>query len=468
MLKKVLYGLILAVIWNCSPVYADQITIDFTSSNLPIVKINTNGREIPPDNPRITAEMGIIYNGIDKRNSVSDPPNNYSGRIRIETRGHTSAGWAKKQYALETINEDGSNRNVSLLGLPEENDWILNGPYYDRSFIRNVLVYKLARDMGWYAPRTKYCELVLNDEYRGIYILMEKIKQDKNRVNISKLKPDDISGDELTGGYIVKIDNKPWNPGFSSKYPRYKVTWEKVRYQYYDPKAPEMVQEQKDYIESFILEFEDVMTDDNYADPQEGYPKYINVESFVDYFILNELSKTVDAYLLSAFFYKDRDSKGGKLTAGPVWDYNVSFGNAAHYNSENVTGWILADLIEEVTYGIFQVPFWWPKLVTEPAFTGRIINRWWELREDVLDIDNLHRYIDELADTLDEAQERNFKIWIGPGDPKAPGDGYFPPSDPIDDFETYQDEIDYLKSWVERRILWIDETLAHATSITLD
>ena len=121
-----------------------------------------------------------------------------------------------------------------------------------------------------------------------------------------------------------------------------------------------------------------------------------------------------------------------------------------------------------MTYGIFQVPFWWPKLAIDPAFTGRIINRWWELREDVLDIDNLHRYIDELADTLDEAQERNFKIWIGPGDPKAPDDGYFPPSNPVDDFETYQDEIDYLKSWVELRILWIDETLAHARSIILD
>ncbi len=204
---NIMISLILLFICNLS-LYAGNKLIDFTSSNLPIIIINTNGLSIPYDNPRIVAEMGIIYNGQGERNNISDSLNNYSGKISIEIRGASSSGWSKKSYGIETQNDDGSNNNVSLLGMPEENDWILYASYYDRSFLRNVLTFKLANDMGWYASRTRYCELVLNGEYQGIYVLMEKIKRDKNRVDISKLNPDEISGDDVTGGYIIKVDKE--------------------------------------------------------------------------------------------------------------------------------------------------------------------------------------------------------------------------------------------------------------------
>ena len=115
-------------------------------------------------------------------------------------------GIPKKQYALETQDDLGNNLNVPLLGMPAENDWILYAPYSDKSLIRNVLAYKLSWDVGRYASRTRLCELVLNGDYRGLYVLMEKIKRDKNRVDISTLNPDEITGDDLTGGYIIKID----------------------------------------------------------------------------------------------------------------------------------------------------------------------------------------------------------------------------------------------------------------------
>ena len=151
----------------------------FESSNLPIIKIKTNGLDIPYD-PRIIAEMGVINNGPDMRNNVDNPATDFAGRISIEIRGAISRKFPKKSYALETQDADGDNANVSLLGMPAENDWILHAPYSDKTLMRNVLAYHLAWQTGHYASRTRYCELLVNDEYMGIYVLMEKIKIDDN------------------------------------------------------------------------------------------------------------------------------------------------------------------------------------------------------------------------------------------------------------------------------------------------
>ena len=458
---NILFSLLLLFICQAQ-IYAGNKLTDFTSSNLPIIIINTNSLSIPYDNPRIVADMGIIYNGQGERNNFSDSLNNYSGKISIEIRGSSSSGWSKKSYGIETQNEDGSNNSVSLLGLPEENDWILYASYYDRSFLRNVLTCKLANEMGWYASRTKFCELVLNGEYQGIYVLMEKIKRDKNRVDISKLNPDEISGDDVTGGYIIKVDKEGWKPGIDSEYPPFPGASQTIRYQFHYPDADDIVEEQVSYLSNFIGTFEYVMNGNSYADNISGYPKYLDVESFADYFILNELSKNVDGYRLSAYMYKDKDSNGGKLTAGPVWDHNFSFGNIGYNDSQYYSGWQLGFFLEDEGYKTgdgFQVPFWWKKLITDSSFVQLIIDRWWDYRQDILNIDYLNNYIDAVADTLDEAKDRNFEIWIGPGDQKLPEDGWFPPSDHISYFQSYFDEIEYLKNWTADRITWIDENI---------
>ena len=450
-------------------IFTSSAQVNFTSSNLPIIIINTNGLTIPYDDPRIVANMGVIYNEQGERNNISDPFNNYSGKISIEIRGASSSGWSKKSYGIETQNEDGSNNNVSLLGMPEENDWILYASYFDRSFLRNVLTCKLANEMGWYASRTKYFELVLNGEYHGVYILMEKIKRDKNRVDIGTLNPDEISGDDVTGGYIIKVDKEGWKPGIDSEYPPFSGATQTIRYQFHYPDADDIVEEQVSYLSNFIGAFEYVMAGSNYADNISGYPRYLNVESFADYYILNELSKNVDGYRLSAYLYKYKDSNGGKLTAGPVWDHNFSFGNIGYYDGQYYTGWQLEFFLEDEGFKTgdgFQVPFWWRKLMQDSSFVQLIINRWRDYRQDILHIDNLHQYIDAVADTLDEAKERNFEIWIGPGDPKLPEDGWFPPTDHIDYFQSYYDEIEYLKNWTTDRITWIDENIEILLSVT--
>ena len=222
----------------------------FTESNLPIVILDTEGQEIV-DAPRITVHMGIIDNGTGI-NHINDPLNGYDGQISIEIRGSSSQMFPKKQYALETQDIDGENLNVSILGMPEENDWILHAPYSDKSLIRNFLAYELARDMGRYSSRTRFCELMINGDYKGLYIFMEKIKRDNNRVDISKLEPDETTGDDLTGGYILKVDK--WdgdnNDGWWSdpSLPEYEGVW----YQYHYPKPEDIVEEQRNYIINYI------------------------------------------------------------------------------------------------------------------------------------------------------------------------------------------------------------------------
>jgi CotH kinase protein len=147
------------------------------SSNLPIVVINTKPGEKIVDAPKITADMKIIYHGNGIRNFSSDSGNVYTGKIGIEIRGAYSASFPQKPYGLETRDNTGNKLNVSLLGMPSENDWVLLANYNDKTFLRNVLAFDIFNKMGNYSTRMRFCEVVLNNEYQGIYLLGEKIKR---------------------------------------------------------------------------------------------------------------------------------------------------------------------------------------------------------------------------------------------------------------------------------------------------
>lgn len=419
--------------------------VNFTSSNLPIVVIDTHGQAIP-DEPKIAADMGIIYNGPGVRNNLSDPFNHYNGKIAIEIRGSSSQQFPKKQYGFETKDAQGKDLDVSLLNMPEEADWILSASYSDKTLMRNVLAYKLANDMGRYASRTQFCEVVLNGDYHGVYMLMEKIKRDKNRVNISKMEPTDISGDALTGGYIIKIDKLEGSDtdGWYSTFLPYPGAWQRIYYQYDTPKLEDLAPEQISYIKNFVFTFENLMTKPEYADPQNGYAQYIDIDSFVDYFILNEISRNVDGYRLSTFMHKDRDSKGGKLKMGPAWDYDLAFGNADYYNGAMLADWQVDFRVQSDG---FQIPFWWQKLMQDSTFTSRVYARWRELRTNVLEISRVHAYLDSMAAYIDEAQKRNFERWPILGT-------YVWPNAFIG--QTYAEELNYLKEWLNLRMLWME------------
>jgi hypothetical protein len=420
-----------------------QPPLIFTTSNLPIVVINTNGQTIV-DDPRIVCDMGIIDNGYGVMNSISDPFNDYNGKISIEYRGSSSQTFPKKPYALETQDSIGNNNNVSLLGMPVENDWILYAPYSDKALMRNFLTFDLGRKMGHYAPRTVYCELVINGDYKGIYILMEKIKRDKDRVDIAKLDADDLAGDSLTGGYIIKVDKYTGTGGVDwlSDFPN--ISGGLLYIQYHYPEATALQPQQLNYIEQYVDSFEYALNGLNFADTSIGYAKYIDINSFIDFYIINEISKNIDGYRLSTYMHKDKQSKGGKLTMGPFWDFNLAFGNADYCNGGITSGW-------EVNGGCGgNNPFWFERLLDDTIYENKLKCRWEYLREKSFHQDSIFNFIDSMALYLIDAQQRNFQQWPTLGTYVWPN--FYVGS-------TYQDELNFFKTWIGDRLLWIDNNL---------
>ena len=426
-------------------------TVGFMSSNLPIIIIDTHG-QIIVDEPKIDADMGIIENGPGVRNNISDSCNAYQGRIGIEIRGSSSQMFPKKQYAVETRDSSGNGADASLLGLPPENDWVLSAPYDDKSLIRDALMYNIARSTGRYASRARFCELILNGEYMGLYVLFEKPKRTKTRQNVTKMGAADTTGDALTGGYMIKIDKieGAGTDGWYSSYPPYPGATQRVFYQYHYPKPEDIVPAQQAYIQNIVASFEGLMSTTDYADTAHGYGTLIDVNSAVDFFLLNELSKNVDSYRLSAYMYKDRDSKGGKLAFGPVWDYNIAFGNSDYYEGWMTQGYQLLYLATNVDFqrnDEFQIPFWWKKLLVDPNFRTKAAVRWNQLRASQLALSRIEFSIDSLVNEIAEAQARNFLRWPVLGQYVWPN--YFIG-------QTFGEEIDYLKSWISSRIAWLD------------
>ncbi|MGB3777840.1 MAG: CotH kinase family protein [Tunicatimonas sp.] len=430
-----------------------QAQVNFTSSNLPIIVINTDGAEIV-DEPKINVFMGVINNPPGQRNNLTDPFTDYQGTIGIEIRGATSQNYPKKQYSVELRDPDGKDTAVALLGMPKEADWVLNAPYGDKSLMRNILAYQLGRDLGHYAPRTKLCEVVLNGDYRGVYVLIEKIKRDKNRVDIAKLNDDEISGDDLTGGYIIKIDRdtEGGEDGWASAYaPRYREEDnQRIYFRYEYPDTDDIAPEQKTYIQNYVKAFEDALAGDDFADPEKGYAPYIDVNSFIDYFIVNEVSKNIDAYRLSTYMHKQKDSDGGKLVMGPLWDYNFSFGNVEFCGIMGDPESFAMDFNQRCPGDFWLVPFWWERFMEDPAYSDRLAVRWSELRTNQLSTARLVARVDSVATLVDEARARNFARWPILGE-------YIWPNAFVG--ETYQEELDYLKNWTTQRLTWLDENL---------
>ncbi len=426
--------------------------VDFTSSDHPIIVINTNGNTIV-DEPKVEAEMGIINNGPGQKNNLTDEFE-YFGKIAIEFRGSSSQDlFPKKQYGFELRDELGEDMDTTLLGMPAEEDWILFAPYNDKSLMRDVLAYKLGRDMGRYAARTRYCELIVNDEYLGVYVLMEKIKRDKNRVDIAKLNPDENSGEDLTGGYIVKIDKTTGNggDGWISQYPPFPRDGNQQVYFIYEyPKESEITPEQRNYIQGYIADFENSLKSQGFRDPVSGYRKYIDVPSFIDFMLINELTKNVDGYRLSTFMHKQKITNGGKLHMGPIWDFNLGFGNADYCTSGNPEGFVL-DFNEICPGDWWLIPFWWERMNQDYRFRNEVRLRWDELRAGPFQTGVILDYIDSVAAALgNEAAPRNFERWPVLGQWVWPN--YYVGS-------TFQEEIDWLKNWISQRLNWLDSSL---------
>ena len=412
----------------------------FTDSNLPIVIIKTdNGLEIP-DAPRIKATLKIIYRGPGLRNLVSDQDNeaylNYNGRIAIETRGSSSQTHPKKQYGFSTkMADDISDYNVSILGLPPDNDWILNGLVYEPALIRDYLCYNLARMMGEYASRTVYCEVILNGSYHGLYLLEEKIKPEKNRVDILKIRPDDNKSPELTGGYLTKADKTNAEDPAAWTMPSY-LGWD-VTFVHSWPKPDSVTTEQNYYIRHEFEKLKETTAANDYSFTT-GYPSVIDIPSFVNYMIISEFSANADAYQYSTYFCKDRN---GKLRAGPIWDNNLTFGNDLFfwgYDRSHTDTW-------QFSNGDNEGPTFIRDLFNSSKFRCYLSKRWNELTQpgQPLNYASVNALIDSAVATISEALPRENSTWE-----TAP------------DFEN---EIAKIKTFVTDRTAWMTFNLGSYT-----
>jgi hypothetical protein len=382
------------------------VDINFTSSNLPIVILNTGGFDIP-DEPKIEATMKIIERPDNELNYVLDESNpdylDFDGPIQIEVRGSSSQLFSKKQYSLTTYDSKGEKDNVKLLGLPKENDWILNALAYDTTFVRDYISYKLSNSLNQYASRAEYCELILNGEYKGIYMLLEKLKADDNRINIKKIKDDDNELPDLTGGYIVKSDKIEGTEELGWSMPSY--GWGNVNFAYEVPKPEDKTSQQDDYIQNVFNQLAETSYNPSNTSLFDGYPSLIDIPSFIDFMLLNELASNVDAYQFSTFFHKDR---GSKLRAGPVWDFNLTFGNDLFewgYDRSKYNIWQFQDGNRGARF--------WTDLFYDPDFSCYLTKRWRELTASgqVLNENIIHELIDETVTNILDAVNRQEQVW---------------------------------------------------------
>ena len=418
-----------------SPVYTKSYTFNnsqFTDSNLPIIIINTeNGAEIP-DEPKILGTMKIIQRPNGARNFLTDANNDeyldYSGTIGIETRGSSSQALPKKPYGFDTLEDDGlEDKGVKLLGMPKEDDWILNSFAFDDSMMRDYISYEMTRQMGQYAANLKYCEVVLNGDYIGLYALSEKIKRDGDRVNIAKLSDDENSLPELSGGYLMQTD-RPDEEDPQAWYNN------GAGYIHEKPNSDDITQTQSSYIEGV---FRSLDNNSNNSNITTGYPSIIDIPSFVDYILMAEITSNVDAYALSTYYHKDR---GGKLRAGPVWDYNLTFGNDLF----DFFGFNFDRSFTDVWQ--FQYSntgsFFWGSLFYDSTFQCYLSKRFNDLTKEgqPLNYNYISNLIDATVVLISEATIRENNRW--------------------QTIEDFSGEIANMKVWIQERITWMRNNLS--------
>jgi hypothetical protein len=472
-IASVFFGFTLLLSQSCSdpaPQNKGPFSVDIGESQIPYIVIDTKGTAIQYE-PKIAATLKVF----EEKVLVQEQ------EIGIEFRGKTSYRLSnKKGFNIEATDGAGNDMEVSFFGLPAEEDWRLIGHVvnlkdkyiFDKTLMYNYVGYELSRSIGRYASRAKFVEVELNGEYLGVYVFMERLKRDSNRINIKSLNS---SSTNNTGGYIITIDKasigdagagKPlsyfdnnWDDdarytaqnSFRSKYdisknlitfPAYGAPYHPQKYLetyflYEYPKAEDITQTQKDYIANHIHQFETALINDNFSTNTRTYTNFIDRASFVDYFIINELCRNVDAYRLSTYLQKDRD---GKLAMGPVWDMDIAFDNGGRTPINN---WVINYNSYVTGTDPWMMPFWWPRLLEDPQFKAEVKQRWATVRSNQFSNANLTELVNSTASYLktNGAAQRNYTKW-------NKGIGV-----------NYDDSIESLKSFLVQRASWMDATI---------
>jgi hypothetical protein len=447
-----------------------EIDPDLTtfSSNLPLVIVDSFGLDIDeqwdPEEPRPFRPVSAVLidtDDISGRASILGVPD-YAGPGGMHVRGSSTAEYDKKQYRLETWDEHDEDLDAALLGLPDESDWILHAPYSDKTLMRNFSMYTWSNAIGRYAARTVFVELfysadgaaVTMDDYRGVYVLMEKIKRDKHRVDIAKMGPQDNAEPAVSGGYLLRKDWWDWQTEEQGYDPGFETEIYGDEIQYIHPQPENITGPQSDWIKDHFDQLEEVLAGDGFTDPETGYAAFIDRGSFIDHMLLVEMARNVDGYVLSTYLFKDR---GGKVNMGPIWDYNGALGNADYFCAWEPAGWHYLFDGADCGQGGESFPAdnenafkWYERLLEDPAFITARTERWADLRQGPLATDKLLDDIDANAALLAEAAERNFERW------EILGEYVWPNDEGCEDRHSFEEEITYLKDWLTARLEWLD------------
>ena len=357
------------------------------STTLPVVYMNTKGQQVLKEDV-IWGNIALLDGNGEERSVFSTPNSIY--RATIKYRGASSySKFDKKQYRIKFYkNKKDSAKEVSLAGMGANSEWVLNGPYLDKTLIRNKLVYDLARELNGWAPDTRFVELFVDGEYQGVYLAVEPVTNGESRLRLAEFGL--LSGETA---YIVnrdRIDTGSEEIDTWGKTNGYTYNALYIRY----PSKNKITEKQKEYIQKDISEFEQALYGKNFSDKRIGYQAYIDMDNWVDYFIINEFAMNYDAGNLSTYLYKELD---GKLQLA-VWDFNNGFDNYQWFRTET-------DVLHTVENSWFQ------RLWQDEAFRERVCERYVQLRKTTLSDEHIAEKIASYQEELGEAVDRNFKVW---------------------------------------------------------
>ena len=434
--------------------------------DLPIVFVDTKGECL---DSKVTEKIPATMKVLDgKTNNVADSAKGTRYDIGIKVRGQSSALFPKPGYGVEVRDEKGEGLDVSLFGLPPSDDWVFHGPYVDKSLMRNALAHWLFRQAGHYSPRSKHFDLYINGVYRGVYVLLEKIKRDKYRVDVSKLKETDISGEDVTGGYIWAFDKTGTNTGGAGSGPIEKEgfsTSDGLNVILHYPKKENIKKEQENYLKKYLNDLEGLFKNGKNG---QGYEKYVDMTSALDYVLHEEVTNNADSYWCSFFLHKPKDktdSNGvkteGKVTLGPAWDFNLAMSNGTQpengggqgqggwnqgggmwgggfgggfgggggngFGSSGTSGWQIENS-QKSGQGMFgmgsslKAPNWLLGMWKDSHYQSELKKRWAELRSGVWHTKTMDKYLDSMKTYLKSAADRNFKRWPNLGKSSGQGD----------------------------------------------
>ena len=477
--------------------------------DLPIIFVDTKGKCL---DSKVTEKIPATMRVLDgKTNSVADSAKGTLYDIGIKVRGQSSALFPKPGYGVEVRDEKGEGLDVSLFGLPPADDWVFHGPYVDKSMMRNALAHWLFRQAGHYSPRTKHFDLYINGVYRGVYVLIEKIKRGKYRVNVSKLKETDVSGEDVTGGYIWAFDKTGTNTGGAGSGPIEKEgfnTSDGLNVILHYPKKENIQKQQEDYLKKYLNDLEGLFKNGKNG---QGYENYVDMTSALDYVLHEEVTNNADSYWCSFFLHKPKDKTDnngvkteGKVTLGPAWDFNLAMSNGSQpengggnngggmwggfgggfggggngFGTSGTSGWQIENSQKSGNGGMWgmgsslKAPNWLLGMWKDSHYQSELKKRWAELRSGVWHTKTLDLYLDSMKTYLKNAADRNFKRWPNLGKASGQNDADPQPMKYCNSSSggfgmamggynatTWDGEFEHLRKKMKERMQWMDEQL---------